>query len=173
MNLDSSLLTRYSKPPALLVLLLTFGMLFLSGLVQAYHAHLATMAQLSATRRLARLSAPAWIIYRAGPFLIDPVLLFGVLYYARTRLTPTCSLTDLLPGLAVAVLAGSLLGQFVGVRLWPPAPDLPLFALFSPGFYALHYYALHWWLVLITPLVYDLLVVVSALAFAETKELKA
>lgn len=165
----ATVLKRYAEPTPLLVLALTAGILFLEGLALAYQSHLRDV--LDQTGSLAVLE---WTAFILGPFLVAPVLLFGVLYAVRSRRQHTLSLTALLPGLVVAVLVGSLSGQYYGHSVWPSlGTKLSLLVVFPSHLALLGPVGANSWIDVIEPLVADFLVAVAALAFADVRESRA
>lgn len=149
----------------LLVLALSTGILFVGGLISTYQSVL--QAVLSHTLTLSPIE---WAIYTVGAFLVEPVLLFAALYYVGSRSEITTSPSTLLAGLGVAVVVGTLLGQFIGVRVWMGAmsstSDVPLtrawVGLFVPDPRALGY-----WRILVEPLVHDYLTAIAAFGLSD------
>ncbi|GGL51354.1 hypothetical protein [Halocalculus aciditolerans] len=165
MAIDRRTLTRYREPTPRLLLALTAALCVLDGLAMVYQSHL----RLVYSQTLA-LSPPEWVALAAGPFLVTPVLLFAALYAVRSRRSPALSVTDLLPGLAVGVAVGNLLGQSVGLSLWSVrGQSLPIFALNAATLTAPPTYSLQALVVLLRPLVGAFLVAVAALALADTR----
>ncbi|WP_137286668.1 hypothetical protein [Halorussus salinisoli] len=160
----SPVLDPYTGSESRLVVALTTAILFLGGLVTAYRAVLRDA--------ISTLSSVEWVVFTVGPFLVEPILLFGVLYYVGSRRDVTVSLVGLLPGLVVAVAVGTLLGQYLGVRLWESSAflnEVPVVQawgkLFIPDPRVLAY-----WRILVEPLARDFLTAVAALALARTTD---
>ncbi|QLG27723.1 hypothetical protein HUG10_09230 [Halorarum halophilum] len=113
MTLSSSILEPYREWEPRLVVVLTALLLFLDGIVTLYHTFLA--------RKLSHwieLSVVERVAFIPSTFIVEPVLLFVALYYVSRRFDQQVPLVKLLPGLVVAVVVGSLLGDVVGVRIW-------------------------------------------------------
>lgn len=115
------------------------------------------------------LSAVEWIAYTLGPFLISPVLLFGVLYYVGTSADELPPVSGLLPGLLIAVTVGGVLGQFVGGQLlatgWTPVAQARIDVLIAPDPRSLPY-----WRDLVEPPVQAVLTAVAAIALAGSSD---
>lgn len=158
----STLRNRYASKEPRLLLTLTTVVTFLHGIVIALRFFLRDQNAHSLD-----LSVVEWAAYTVGPFLIDPVLLFGVLYYVGTRCDRLPSLPILLPGLLGAVLVGTFLGQFVGEELfvtgWTPLAQAEIEVLFTPDLRTLPY-----WRDLIEPPIRSLLSALAAVALAKS-----
>jgi len=147
---------------SLLVVALTTGILFLEGLATAYQSALR-----DALHDTGALSLIDWVAFTIGPLLVEPVLLFGALYYVGSRRDLSTSLLALTPALVGAVVVGTLLGQHVGMQSFSlhSVNDIPLLQarghLLDPDPRVLAY-----WRILVEPLARNLLTALAALALA-------
>lgn len=164
----STVLDSDSAPELLFVVALTTGILFLGGLTTVYQSVLRENLQNTFT-----LSPVEWAVFSFGAFLLEPVLLFGALYYVGFRSDGTVPLTTFLPGLGVAAVVGTLFGQYVGIQVWGSAVyslnDVP-FTQARGGLFVLEPPILGFWRVLVEPLVRDFLTAVAALGLARTTD---
>ncbi len=112
MALHSDLLEPYTRPGAGVIVTLTALVLFLGGLATAYRDHLQAVNQATIG-----LSPVETVAFATVSFLVEPVLLFAVLYAVASRVDHP-PLTSLLPGLAVAVFLGTYAGQLIGANIW-------------------------------------------------------
>ena len=110
-------LSAYRHPSTLTTLGLAGALLFLGGLASMYEAHLRVVYE----HRLA-LSLTEWAAHGTGAFLVEPVALFVVLFVAARRFDSPPDVLSILPGMVVAVVPGTLLGQVVGAVLFPTGP---------------------------------------------------
>jgi hypothetical protein len=146
------------------ILALTAGLLFLEGLLIRYR-----LAVEEVYRNTFALSPIQFVVFIFGPFLVATVLLFAVLYVVGSRVEQRPALSALLPGLAVAVVFGSLVGQRFSPVGHPPAY---LYELFLHPF-LLERMNLYLWRLLVEGLVIDLLTVVAALGLARLNHERA
>ena len=150
---------------SLQVIGLTTAILFLAGLTTTYQSALRDTLHSTTT-----LSPIEWVVFTTGPFLVEPVLLFGALYYVGSR-RDISPLIALAPGLVGAVVVGTLLGQHVGVQLFSifSVNDIPLLQarghLLDPDPRVLAF-----WRILVEPLARDFLTAIAALALARTSD---
>ena len=157
MSTLSTVSESYTERESQLVVMLTAGILFLEGLVITYQLHLKEVYEDTFS-----LSTFEWAIRIYGPILVEPVLLFGTLYYVGSRFDRPIPLLRLLPGLAVAVIIGGILGQYVG---GPPTPLRGGIGVGIPADPTDHLYLQPVW----EPLLRDMLTAVAALGFAQTR----
>lgn len=111
------------------------------------------------------LSSINWVAYFVSPILFEPILLFGALYYTGVTMDRDLPLLQLLPGLALAVLVGGVIGQFIGLDITPTAA--PIVFLKNSDFLALSPQLVIYWRDVLAPLVRAFLTVVAALGLAE------
>ena len=113
------------------------------------------------------LSTVEGIVYVFGPIIIEPFVLFGVVYYLGSRTDRPPSLLVVLPGLIGVVLLGIFGGQFVGNSLfptgWTPLYQATQQALFQPN--VLTYSV---WRDLLMPPVRAILTALAALALVKS-----
>lgn len=168
MTSQPSLLKRSGDVELLRIIVTTAGLLFLGGLMNDYQSVLRGVYQHTLT-----LSAVEWVVYTFGAFLIEPILLFGILYYVGTHTETTAHPITLLAGLSIAVVAGSVLGQYVGIEMWGSSAftkvDVPLVAVWN-GLLVPELSSLSYWYALVEPLARDLLTAVAALGLASIVE---
>lgn len=164
MTSQSSLLKSGWDSDLLWIFVTTAGLLFLGGLMSAYQAVLRGVYQNTLT-----LSSVEWVVFTFGAFLVEPILLFGVLYYVGTHTETTAHPITLLAVLSIAVVTGSVLGQYAGIEVWGSSAffeaDVPLVAVWS-GLFVPELPSLSYWYALVEPLVRDLLTAVAALGLA-------
>lgn len=158
----SILRDRYASKETRVLMTLTAGVTFLHGLAIALRFFLREKN----TQSLG-LSGVEMVAYSIGPLLVDPILLFGVLYYVGTRYEGLPSLPILLPGLLGAVLVGTFLGQFVGEEFFTsgftPLAKTNYAPLFAPDLAVLSY-----WRDLVEPPLRSLLTALAAVALAKS-----
>ena len=113
------------------------------------------------------LSGAETVLYVLGPFLVEPVVLFVVIYYVGSHCDRLPSLPGLVPWLIGAVVVGSVSGQFAGEALfvtgWTPVAKADLASL--P---ILDSRVLPYWRDLAEPPVRALLTALAALALARS-----
>lgn len=119
MSPTTALLDSFRDRDQLFDLVLTAALMFLDGLAIVYRWFLRDVNQ-----QQLGLSPVDEFAYVFGPILFEPVLLFVALYYTARRIDGEIPVWTLVPGLAVAVVLGSLAGQFTGIDSWPAAPPL-------------------------------------------------
>lgn len=165
MALQSSFTDPYRAWGPRLLVLFTAGILFVDGLALAYESHLRAVLQDTGTLSSTNLFAYLW-----GSLLVEPVMLFVVLYYVSTRIEQHPSLSRLLPGLLVAVVVGSVFGVSVGGELWRhPMYYHTLLTSTGHMFTSTHTQTLLSWQDVIIHLGRNLLTVVAALAVARVR----
>lgn len=161
MSEPSTLRERYTATESGLLLTLTASITGLHGLAMAMQF----LLQEKNTQSLG-LSGVEWVAYTVGPFLVEPILLFGGLYYVTKRSTQLPSLPTLVPGLVVAVLLGTFVGQYAGEELfmtgWTPLAQASIDVLFT-----LDWATLPYWRDLLAPLIRSSLTAVAAVALAK------
>lgn len=154
----STVLEPYTERKPLVVVLLTAGLLFVEGVLISYQWFLK-----NANASGMGLSTIETAVYVFGSFLVEPILLFGVVYYVGSRFDRRIPLVKLLPGLAGAVVVGSVLGQLVGGTIWFPPLHLTNVGIRVDPVTLLN------WRDTLGPLVRDLLTVVAALGLASSR----
>lgn len=163
MGQASALRDRYASSDTVPILAVTGTITFLHGVVVALRYLLREQHA-----QMLGLSAVEWVAFTLGPFLVEPVLLFGVLYYVGVHRDRLPSPPVVLPGLLVAVLVGTALGQVVGEALfptgWTPLARAGIDVLFTPDRGVLPY-----WRDLIEPPIRSLLTAVAAVALARSR----
>ncbi|WP_410766682.1 hypothetical protein [Haloferax sp. DFSO60] len=157
-------LKPYLKPTPGVYFSLTAGILFISGLAHSYQGHTRAIYENTFT-----LSAFEWIGYSVLPFLIEPVLLFGVLFFVQSRRKPTLSLTQLLPGLFVVVVVGGFSGLFVGARIWGNGAANTQYWMYATGYlWVIEAFSVRAWVSFLEPFFREFLTAVAALGLART-----
>lgn len=158
----STLSERYASKESRLVLLLTTGVTFTHGIAIALRFFLREK-----NSQTFGLSGIEWIAFTVGPFLVSPILLFGLLYYISTRADRLPTVSSLLPGLFLSVVVGTYLGQFVGEQLfqtgWTPLAQARIDVLLTPDLRSAPY-----WRDLLEPPIRSVLTAVAAVALART-----
>lgn len=151
---------------SLRVVAVTAAILFLGGVATGYQSTLRDVLHGTGT-----LSPVQWVAFTVGPFLVEPVLLFGALYYVSSRRATSTSLAALVPGLVGAVVIGTLLGQHFGIQLGSISAvnDVPLMQA-RGHLLDRDPRVLAFWRVLVEPLAHDLLTAVAALALGRAVE---
>lgn len=153
---------RYRSREVRILLSLTAVVTVLHGILIAYQLFLREKSAQTLS-----LSVAEWVAYTAGPFLVEPILLFGVLYVVGTRFDRVPSPGMLLPGLLASVIVGTILGQFVGEQLfasgWTPLARAEIDVLFRADWPALRY-----WRDLLEPILRPLLTAVAAIALVKS-----
>jgi len=163
MRLPSRLHGRYPSDDSPLLLSLTFVLAAADGVVLALRFLL--------RERNAQglgLSAAEWVTYTVGPALVEPALLFGVLYYASARCEQLPPLFRLLPGLAAAVVVGGGVGQLLGAWLFPTGWT-PVARVGTGAVFVADLRALPVWRDLLEPFLRSLLTAVAAVGVAQSR----
>lgn len=145
------------------LLALTAVIMFFDGLALVYRWFLRRLNE-----QQPGLSQANEFAYVFGPILFEPVVLFVALYYAARRIDGELPVWTLVPGLAVAVVLGSLAGQFTGIDSWPAAPPLA-FVLGFNLWTILHPTGIIYLQDFLGPLVRALLTAIAALGLAQAR----
>lgn len=156
---------RYADTDAWVILALTTAIVGLHGIAVAYQL----LVRERNSGGFTHLGFE-WVAYTVGPLLVEPLLLFVVLYVASRKLDERPSVIGMLPGLMIVVIVGTVLGQYLGEQLFTSGWT-PLAMLLGDGTAVLRLdlYVLPNLRDLLVPPVRSVLTSVAALALAESR----
>ena len=159
----SSIVRFYTKREPLLIIILTMTILFLDGILSAYHLSLAIKLS-----HWNPLSSVEWVAHLLGPILLEPVLLFAIVFYVGFRAGEPLSLIKLVPGLVCVVIAGTFLGGFVGAEIL--RVKTPMITILYTNLLTPHPLTLLDWQEVAEPFVHNLFTTLAALGLANSSK---
>ena len=166
MSRYSSLLDPYRDRNVAISLGVITIVLFFGGFAAIYEIHLRDVQSHTFS-----LSPFEWVVFTTGDFLLDPVILFVVLFVVARRVDSPLDVQSILPGAVVAILIGSLLGQAIGTLIFRTGTMTLLLGLVTrPEFWhftSFHPFIVLFWRSALEPVTADLLTVVSALSLGK------
>ncbi|ELZ75005.1 hypothetical protein C455_16690 [Haloferax larsenii JCM 13917] len=164
MSRYSSLLDPYRDRNVAITLGVIALILFFRGFTATYGVYLNGVQSHTFS-----LSLFEWIVFVLGAFPFDPVTLFIVLFVAARRFDTPLDVQSILPGVVVAILTGSLLGQATGFFVFRTIKWNLLLALVTRSEFwnvaSFHPFLVLLWRLALESVTADLLTVVAALSF--------